>query len=97
VTKEKVQITKMEVNVVYLQAILPAVEVHVTGLESNVFKVGGQVEWSEKSLQELQCRGLQYSQLLHGLLQGQKKTCYNVSNCVKNCKIHLALCLVYTS
>jgi hypothetical protein len=29
VTKEKVQITKMEVNVVYLQAMLPMVDVHV--------------------------------------------------------------------
>jgi len=32
VTKVKVQITNMEGNVVYLQAILPEVAVHVTGL-----------------------------------------------------------------
>lgn len=42
-TKVKVQITKMEVNVVYLQAILPVVAVHVAGLESNVATMGGQI------------------------------------------------------
>jgi hypothetical protein len=73
----------MEVTVVYLQAILPVVAVPVTGLESNVVKLGGQIEWSEKSPQVLQClqclQCLQYPPPLR--LQVQKK----------NCKIHLAL------
>lgn len=44
-TKVKDQITKTEVNVVYLQAkhVLAAVTVHGTGLERNVVKVGGQI------------------------------------------------------
>jgi hypothetical protein len=33
----------MEVNVVYVQAMIPAVAVHVVGLESNIAKMGGQI------------------------------------------------------
>lgn len=43
VTKLKVQITNMEVNVIYLQAILPTAQGRVTALEYNVIKMGGQV------------------------------------------------------
>ena len=42
-SKVRAQITKMEVNVIYLQTILPVVAVHVIGLERNVVKVGGQI------------------------------------------------------
>jgi hypothetical protein len=47
VIKVKVQITKMEVNVVYVQAVIPVVAVHVAGLESNIAKMGGQINRME--------------------------------------------------
>jgi hypothetical protein len=55
VTEEKVQITKLKITVFYLKITLPEVVVLVTVLDRNVVKVGGQIVWSEKLLQELQC------------------------------------------
>jgi hypothetical protein len=43
VTEVKFQITKMEDNDINLQANLPKLSVHVTGLECNVIMLGGRI------------------------------------------------------